>query len=151
MTCRAIDILKEGTTDPSVAKNWHYNGVIEDALKEIKSCKELDASLVSVGSEPVCSAEIREFQNLVDAFLMRFPAPTIRMIEDKIDVIDPLPAKWALLPTERTRPAIPLICRNDIACAPYIIYESPLTGDIHKVYNTHNNGPNKLTVKTYIY
>ncbi len=158
MHARFIEMIKKGTTDPIVAKNWHLNmtPVIEKKLREDRlflitllraTIKERDKERMywhDIGRKVV--SDVRDIKNALRDFYKEFPPPVITLLNDSI-AHEP-GAQLFLSRTELTQslPDKPLTQIFGGKHAGQLIYRDNDNGALFKVPNIWYNQPGKRKV-----
>jgi len=149
MSYSAIEILSNVTPDKDVAKNHHIYAVPDVQ----KSIAELEAFITEVSknndngemNETISGLthDLSDKRRTLNAFIAKWPLPTITPIEDEVMLLDEIPVHWHQLPITPRRPSIPLILRNETKTAYALFYSVPDSDDVLKVTNMHYNHPNE--------
>lgn len=149
MSYSAIEIISNITPSRSVAINHHMHAV-PDVQKSIKGLADLITEIESNNANGALDeniadvkAELKYKQSVLDAFLAKWPLPTITDIKDEVDLLEVIPSDWHRLTVMQSRPIQPLILRNDVKTSHVLFYQVPDSNKVLKVTNMHYNHPNK--------
>lgn len=150
-TKECLELIEKNTDDPFIAKNWHFNGVIDRIEKEIADCLALAVSCHSLEDKDIFQMDAETNQQTLDNFLSKWPKPKVTVIKDSVELSDTVATDWLKLPLLHARPLEPLICKTCTRTHSFIIYENPRTNAMVKVINQQYNKPNAVVIREYSY
>ncbi|KLV03516.1 hypothetical protein ABT56_18965 [Photobacterium aquae] len=143
------DLLRTGTNDAAVAKNWHRS-LVPLVRKDLNlRIIQRRSAVPDTEYYSLLDSEIADIESLLDRFFRQWPPAKVREIQDTISprtikiaewqtgLSDDLPLKSLTLisqPTER-----------------FLFYLDTENGDVFKVINTAKNRPNMRQIVTWSY
>lgn len=137
-----LDLLRAGTDDPDLAKNWHMRAMpgidqgIAERKKLIADLKEAGPELNEQAEE--FAKELEEAQGALELFLERWPRPVREVLDDRNEPIE-IPSDWYRIELTQSLPKRPMTLRTPDSKWTGTLFWQDDDGTVYRVPNVHYN------------